>query len=84
MTIPDLNTHLDVSWTTIYRRIQTLLELDLVEGQICPKAGGTDATTYAATLSEITISLESGLFEAEVTHTDTDAVDRLNQLWSDL
>jgi predicted transcriptional regulator len=84
MTIPELTTHLDASRTTVYRRIQTLSELDLVESQIRPEPGGTDATAYAATLSEITIILESGSFEAEVTHTDTDAVDRLNQLWGDL
>ena len=84
MTIPELTTHLDASRTTVYRRIQTLSELDLVESQIRPEPGGTDATAYAATLSEITITLESGSVEAEVTHTDTDAVDRLNQLWGDL
>ena len=84
MTIPELTTQLDASRTTVYRRIQTLSELDLVESQIRPEPGGTDAKAYAATLSEITITLESGSFEAEVTHTDTDAVDRLNQLWSDL
>ena len=84
MTIPELTTQLDASRTTVYRRIQTLSELDLVESQIRPEPGGTDVKSYAATLSEITITLESGSFEAEVTHTDTDAVDRLNQLWSDL
>jgi predicted transcriptional regulator len=84
MTIPELTTHLDASRTTVYRRIQTLSELDLVESQIRPEPGGTDATAYAATLSEINIVLESGSFEAEVKRTDTDAVDRLNQLWGDL
>lgn len=84
MTIPELTTHLDASRTTVYRRIQTLSELDLVESQIRPEPGGTDATAYAATLSEINIALESGSFEAEVKRTDTDAVDRLNQLWGDL
>mgnify|MGYP002760188847 CR=1 FL=1 len=84
MTIPELTTQLAASRPTLYRRIQTLSELDLVESQIRPAPGGTAATAYADTLSDIPITLYSGSFNAEATHTDTDAVDRLNQLWSDL
>lgn len=84
MTIPEITSQLDASRTTVYRRIQTLSELDLVDSQIRPKPGENDTTAYAATLSEIRFVLESGSFEAEVRHTETDAVDRLNQLWRDL
>lgn len=67
MTAKELKARCDVSGPTIYRRIENLRELDLLEAQTRPDTqGGHHEQLYAATLSEVSVRLENGDFEITV------------------
>nr|WP_226012046.1 winged helix-turn-helix domain-containing protein [Halomicrobium salinisoli] len=83
----------DMSGPTVYRRVERLREHDLVEEQTRVRVGGNDYNTYAATLSEFSLQLDEGSFEATLEaapppefpgqHED-DAADRFTKMWEHL
>jgi len=58
----------DMSQPTVYRRAQRLKEFDLLEEQTHVRTGGNDYNVYAATLSEFSMQLAEGSFEASDAH----------------
>ncbi|MFD1588445.1 ArsR/SmtB family transcription factor [Halorientalis brevis] len=74
----------DMSKPTIYRRLERLCELDLVETRQRVDLDGHHAKEYYATLSSVTIDLENGHFALTVERTETDAADRLTKLFEEL
>lgn len=80
MTAKALERHCDASRTTIYRRLERLEELDLVEEQTRPRPDGHHDTLYVATLDECRLRLRDGTFAVDLSR-GRDAVDRLTDLW---
>ncbi len=83
----------DMSGPTVYRRVERLREHDLVEEQTRVRVGGNDYNTYAATLSEFSLELEEGSFEATLEgapppefpgQREDDAADRFTKMWEHL
>ncbi|WP_313692074.1 ArsR family transcriptional regulator [Halorarum halobium] len=72
----------DASRTTVYRRLQRLVELDLVAERQELDPDGHHFKTYRARLDRVTIDLDGDGFEITVTRrpVEDDAVDRLNRL----
>lgn len=67
MTAKELSERCDVSGPTVYRRVDDLQALDLVESQTRPDTeGGHHENVYVATLSQVTVSLRDGDFEITV------------------
>jgi predicted transcriptional regulator len=67
MTVKELTERCDASGPTIYRRIEALQEQDLIESRTKPDPdGGHHEQVYAATLSQVTVTLREGSFEVQV------------------
>lgn len=67
MTAKELASRCDVSGPTIYRRIEDLRELDLIETRTRPDTeGGHHEQLYTATLSKVSVTLADGSFEVSV------------------
>ncbi|WP_135663494.1 ArsR/SmtB family transcription factor [Halorhabdus rudnickae] len=80
MTATELADRCDVSGPTIYRRIEDLRELNLVETRTRPDTeGGHHEQLYTATLSEVSVRLEDGGFEVTVDRRESIA-DRFTRL----
>jgi len=83
----------DMSQPTVYRRAQRLTEFELLEEQTHVRTGGNDYNVYAATLSEFSMQLAEGSFEATVESspppafpgdTEDDTADRFTKMWENL
>ncbi|WEL17157.1 Transcriptional regulator containing HTH domain,ArsR family [Halorhabdus sp. SVX81] len=67
MTAKELQDQCSVSGPTIYRRIEDLTELDLIEASTRPDTdGGHHEQMYVATLSEVSVRLQDGSYEVTV------------------
>lgn len=83
----------DMSTPTVYRRMESLKAHDLIEERTHVKAGGNDYNVYAATLSEFSMQLVDGSFEATVEASpppefpgqdEDDTADRFKKMWENL
>ncbi|MFW5919807.1 MAG: helix-turn-helix domain-containing protein [Halanaeroarchaeum sp.] len=80
MTATELTTRCDASGPTIYRRIEALQEQDLLESRTKPDTeGGHHEQVYAATLSQVNVTLRDGSFEVQVERRESIA-DRFTRL----
>ncbi|WP_211290193.1 winged helix-turn-helix domain-containing protein [Natrinema ejinorense] len=83
MTVQELRDVSEASPSTLYRRVERLQRVGLLERQTRPRRDGHHDTVYAANLSGIHITLDDGHFEFELDRPSEDVADRLQQLWSD-
>ena len=82
MSAPELATELNASRPTIYRRIEQLQELDLLEESTEFDPNGHHRNVYEATLESLTVTLGDG-FSVAVTRSEHPA-DALTDLWEGL
>jgi predicted ArsR family transcriptional regulator len=68
---------------TIYRRIEDLIEQDLLEAEQELDPDGHHYKTYAANLEAVTVELHDGEFSVEVSR-HTDPADRFTELYDEL
>lgn len=73
----------DASKATTYRRIDRLREYDLVESYQEYDPDGHHYEVFAATLDEVTVTLDDGRFEVSLDRT-TDPADRMTDLFNEL
>jgi DNA-binding transcriptional ArsR family regulator len=73
----------DASRATIYRRIDDLLEHDLLIERLEIDGEGNHYKVYEANLEHVAIHLDDGEFEIQVTRRE-DAADRLSRIWEEL
>ena len=83
MTVNELAEHCDVSASTVYRRLELLQDLDLVQEQTQPDQDGHHSTAYQTTLDTLTITVTDDGFEAQVQRENTMAK-RLTDIVEDL
>lgn len=80
MTATELTDRCDASGPTVYRRIETLQEQDLLESRTKPDTeGGHHEQVYAATLAQVNVTLRDGTFEVQVDRRESLA-DRFTRL----
>ncbi|SFG92797.1 Helix-turn-helix domain-containing protein [Halopelagius inordinatus] len=93
MSAQQLVDECEMSKPTVYRRVDRLQTHGLLEEQTKVRTSNNHYSVYAATLSEVSLTLESGSFEAAVTRTDdesfpgereNDTADRFTKMWEDL
>jgi DNA-binding transcriptional ArsR family regulator len=80
----ELSRKYDMSPPTVYRRLERLQDMALVDVQQRIDPDGHHSKEYAAALSGIQISLEDGIYEFDVERTKQDAADRFTSLIEDL
>lgn len=93
MSAQQLADECEMSQPTVYRRVERLQAHDLLEEQTKIRTSNNHYSVYTATLSEFSLELNTGSFEAAVTRTDdesfpgeqeSDTADRFKKMWEDL
>jgi len=93
MSAQQLADECDMSKPTVYRRVERLREHDLLEERTEIQEDGNHYSVYAATLSEFSVELEDGSFEADVDRREpeafpgqgeADTADRFAKMWENL
>jgi DNA-binding transcriptional ArsR family regulator len=76
---------LDADPSTIYRRLESLEEQDLVTSRIQPRSDGHHYSVYRTRLRRVTVDLEDGEYRVAVEReTPTDPADRLTDLFEEI
>ena len=79
----ELKTICETSLPTVYRRVNALLQYDLLSDKIEVEPDGTQYNTYTSNLKEIKIRLEDGGFNVNI-EIQRDNVDQFSELINDL
>ncbi|ELZ07900.1 winged helix-turn-helix domain-containing protein [Natrialba aegyptia] len=74
-----LSERCDVSTVTIYRRLETLREHDLVAASTVPESDGNHYKVYRTNVRRLTVELTEEGFELDIERADTPA-DRFTRL----
>lgn len=83
MSAQTLDQHCEASLTTIYRRIDDLLDHQLLRSQTEVSEDGNHYNLYEANVENLDITLEEGDFDVELTRRD-DAPDRFRNIWDSM
>jgi DNA-binding transcriptional ArsR family regulator len=93
MSAQQLAEECEMSEPTVYRRIERLREHDLLGERTEIRDDGNHHSVYTATLSELSVELAEGTFEATVQRRETasfpgqqadDTADRFASMWENL
>ncbi|MDS0295561.1 ArsR/SmtB family transcription factor [Halogeometricum luteum] len=93
MSAQQLADECEMSEPTVYRRVERLRAHGLLEEQTRVRTSNNNYSVYTATLSEVSITLDDGAFEAALRRTDeesfpgegeSDTADRFTRMWEDL
>lgn len=85
MSATELSDHCEVDVSTAYRWTDRLHEAGLLAERTRPREDGHHDAVYVATLAELSIRLDNGDLEVEMTtDDDRDRADRLTSMWEDL
>jgi predicted transcriptional regulator len=79
----DLAEECDLSLPTVYRRIETLEEYDLVKHQTLVADDGNHYKVYESNFESTVISLEDDEYRVRI-YREENLPDRFSQLWNDL
>lgn len=71
----------DASQQTVYRRLERLQEVGLVDDQTRVREDGHHDTVYTATLEHVSITLRDGSLQFDIERTKSEAADQLTELW---
>ncbi len=66
----DLSECCDLPSSTAYRKVDQLTELGLLKEQLVVKTSGHHVCTYELQLDSVHISLQDGVFDCEITHSE--------------
>jgi predicted transcriptional regulator len=84
MSASQLSEACDASTATVYRRIDDLTDLGLLEESINVRPDGNHHSVYRATLTRFSLELEDGEFTTEVECESEDVADRFTRMWEGL
>lgn len=79
----ELSEHLDASLPTVYRRVNALLEHDLIAEHQQIDRDGNHYKTFETTLKRVSFEIEAGGYNVDV-EMRRSLVDQFGELWSDL
>nr|WP_264474849.1 helix-turn-helix domain-containing protein [Salinirubrum litoreum] len=74
---------LDTSLPTVYRRVNAMVEYDLLAEDTAIDADGHHYTTYETKLQELCVEIEEGGFTIDIEYR-RDLVDKFGDFWGDL
>lgn len=84
MTAPQLLEAIDVSRSTLYRKLDRLSEASLLREDVTVNPGGGRTTHYRRHFEDVTISIDDDRFAVDVERPGESAEDRLLSIWSDM
>ena len=84
MSAPELAESIDASKPTVYRRLSTLEELDLVATRGVPDDEGHHRTVYLKAVEAMHVQIDEEGINVSVDKAAADAVDRFTKLMGDL
>ncbi|WP_423747326.1 helix-turn-helix domain-containing protein (plasmid) [Haladaptatus sp. SPP-AMP-3] len=85
MSANELSDTCGISLPTVYRRLEELVEHDLLSEQNEIAPDGNHYKKYEATIERIGVRLHQGEFEVDIEDRSvTDAPERFNRLWDDI
>lgn len=73
----------DVSLPTVYRRVNVLVEYDMLTEETRIDDDGNHFSAYDTNLERVCFEVEDGSFEVDI-HLRRDLVDRFDAMWADL
>jgi len=76
-----LSDRCDVSTSAVYRRVDRLVDADLLDERTRPRRDGHHDTVYVAALDRFELRVADGELDWTVDRTETDVADELTRLW---
>lgn len=83
LTAEEIADHLDVSAPTVYRRLNALVEYQLLREELHYDSNGHQYRSFETTLKRISFDVEDGEIRVDVA-LNQDLVDRFGTFWDDL
>jgi DNA-binding transcriptional ArsR family regulator len=85
MSAKELSEACDISISTVYRRVERLVDCELLAERRIPQSDGNHYSIYEARLDELTVTLTDDGFEVTVSERATgNLADRFTEMWEGL
>ena len=84
MSAEQLAEHCEASPPTVYRRLDSLREADLVDAQRKLDPDGHHYEVFTASLARVEVELEDGTYRVQIDRRERDAADRFTELFEGL
>ncbi len=79
----ELGEECDVALSTIYRRVEEMIESDLLVERTRIESDGSHHSVYEANVDHLDIDIDDGTIDVDV-HVREDAAQRFSRIWSDI
>jgi DNA-binding transcriptional MocR family regulator len=83
LSAKELSEECDVARSTIYRRVEELIDRDLLVERTQLEADGSHHSVYEANVDHLDIGIEDGDIEVSV-HLREDAAQRFSRIWREI
>jgi predicted transcriptional regulator len=83
MSAKELSDTCDVAPSTIYRRVEDMIDSDLLVERTQIEADGSHHSVYEANVDHLDIEIDDGTIDVSV-HVREDAAKRFTRIWSDI
>ncbi|MCG1002974.1 MULTISPECIES: helix-turn-helix domain-containing protein [Halobacterium] len=81
MSAKTLSETCDASLPTVYRRVERLIAVGLLEEMTEVAEDGHHFSVYEARLDHLVVDLDDGVLDVDVTQTDENFADQFTDLW---
>ncbi|MFB6255626.1 MAG: helix-turn-helix domain-containing protein [Haloplanus sp.] len=81
LSAAELSDRCGVSTSAVYRRVDRLVDADLLNERTRPRSDGHHEAVYLATLERFELRVADGELDWTVERTETDVADELTRLW---
>lgn len=83
MSAKDLSDECDVALSTIYRRVEEMLDFDLLVERTQIEPDGSHHSVYEANIDHLDVDIDDGTIDVDV-RVREDAAERFSRIWSDI
>ena len=83
MSAKALSSECEVARSTIYRRVEDMLDSDLLVERTRIESDGSHHSVYEANVDHLDVDIEDGAIDVRV-HVREDAAQRFSRIWSDI
>ncbi|MFD1646823.1 helix-turn-helix domain-containing protein [Haloarchaeobius litoreus] len=79
----ELGEECDVALSTIYRRVEDMIEGDLLVERTRIESDGSHHSVYEANIDHLDVDIEDGIIDVHI-HVREDAAQRFSRIWNDI
>lgn len=83
MSANELSDECDVALSTIYRRVEDMVDSDLLVERTQIEADGSHHSVYEANIDHLDVDVDDGSIDVNV-HVREDAAQRFSRIWNDI